>query len=151
MRSLSSAAVVAAVALAVPVLMRLVRARLPEAVVEIALGIAIGPQVLGWVTADEAVQVLALVGVAFLLLLAGLEIDLRRLRGRVLAVTVTGYAASFALALRRGPAVGGHLPGGRGAPAASERAVERASFRALTPAGDGRVWESRPQRSPAGN
>ncbi len=102
MRSLSSAAVVAAVALAVPVLLRLVRAHLPEAVVEIAVGIAVGPQVLGWVTADEAVQVLSLVGVAFLLLLAGLEIDLRRLRGRLLAVTVTGYTASFALALGAG-------------------------------------------------
>ncbi len=105
MISLTSAAVVAAVAVAVPIVLRLVRATLPEAVLEIGVGIAIGPQVLGWATADEAVQVLSLVGLAFLLLLAGLEIDLRRLRGRVLVVTVGGYVASFGIALGAGLAL----------------------------------------------
>jgi Kef-type K+ transport system membrane component KefB len=45
------------------------------------------------------VQVLALAGLAFLLLLAGLEIDLRGLRGRVLGPAVLGYAASLVLAV----------------------------------------------------
>ena len=102
MTSLTSAAVVAAAAVAVPIFLRLVRVPLPEAVLEIAVGILVGPQVLGWVTADEAVQVLSLVGLGFLLLLAGLEIDLRRLRGRVLGITVGGYVLSFAIALGAG-------------------------------------------------
>ena len=52
------------------------RFRLPAVVLEIVIGIVIGPAVLGWVEVDEPVEVLSLVGLAFLLLLAGLEIDL---------------------------------------------------------------------------
>ena len=48
----------------------------------------LGPSVLGWVEVDLPVQVLALVGLAFLLLLAGLEIDLRDLRGRLLTIAL---------------------------------------------------------------
>ena len=55
--------------------------RLPSVVLEIVIGILIGPAVLGWVEIDEPVEVLALVGLAFLLFLAGLEIDLGALRG----------------------------------------------------------------------
>ena len=40
---------------------------------------------LGWVEVDEPVEVLSLVGLAFLLFLAGLEIDLAALRGRAAA------------------------------------------------------------------
>jgi len=68
-------------------------------VLEIVLGIVIGPQVLGWVSIDTPIRVLSLLGLAFLLLLAGLEVDYERLRGRVLRLTALGYAASFALAV----------------------------------------------------
>src|SRR5205814_1237102 len=73
--------------------------RLPAIVVEILLGIVVGPQLLGWASNDEPVQVLSLIGLAFLLLLAGLEIDFDRLRGRLLRITALGYAVSFGLAL----------------------------------------------------
>jgi Kef-type K+ transport system membrane component KefB len=73
--------------------------RLPAIVLEIVLGIVIGPHVLAWATADEPVTVLSRLGLAFLLLLAGLEIDFVRLRGRLLRLTSTGFAASFVLAL----------------------------------------------------
>src|SRR5436309_8140234 len=73
--------------------------RLPAIVVEILLGIVVGPQLLGWASNDEPVQVLSLIGLAFLLLLAGLEIDFDRLRGRLLRLTGLGYAVSFGLAL----------------------------------------------------
>jgi Kef-type K+ transport system membrane component KefB len=43
--------------------------------------------------------VLALFGLAFLLMLAGLEIDLRELRGRLLVVTGLGYGAGLVLAV----------------------------------------------------
>jgi Kef-type K+ transport system membrane component KefB len=55
--------------------------RIPSVVLEIAAGIVIGPAVLGLVEVDLPLQVLAMLGLAFLLLLAGLEIDLDRLRG----------------------------------------------------------------------
>src|SRR5207248_1082196 len=43
------------------------------------------------------VTILSLVGLAFLLFLAGLEIDVDRLRGRVLRVTSLGFGVSFAV------------------------------------------------------
>src|SRR5262249_29383063 len=99
MVSFSSVAVIAAVALAAPFAIHLAGLRLPAIVLEILLGVAIGPQGLGWASADEPVTVLATIGLAFLLLLAGLEIDFDRLRGRLLRLTVAGYALSFGIAL----------------------------------------------------
>jgi Kef-type K+ transport system membrane component KefB len=98
--SFSSLAIVAAVAFAVPLLLGVAPAlRLPAVVLEILLGIVIGPFGLRWVKADLPVQVLALIGIAFNLLLAGLEIDLDRLKGRLSKVAVLNFLFSFALAL----------------------------------------------------
>src|SRR3954471_2056504 len=103
--------VVSAVAFAVPLVLGLFpRLRLPAPVVELVAGIVIGPAVLGWVSPDDLpVQVLALIGLAFLLFLAGLEIDLRALRGRLLRLAGGGFVASLALAVLAG--VGLHAAG----------------------------------------
>src|ERR687891_2727020 len=71
------------------------RVRLPSVVFEILAGIVIGPSILGWVEVDQTIEVLSLVGLAFLLFLAGLEIDFGRLRGRLLKLALVGYAVSF--------------------------------------------------------
>ena len=97
--SFDSVAIVASVGVVAPLAVSLSGVRLPAIVVEILLGIAVGPQALGWASVDEPVTVLSRIGLAFLLLLAGLEIDFSRLRGRVLRVTASAYAVSFALAL----------------------------------------------------
>ena len=97
--SFTSIAVIAGVALVAPLAINLLGLRLPAIVVEILLGIVVGPQVLGWASNDEPVQVLSLIGLAFLLLLAGLEIDFERLRGRLLRITGLGYLVSFGLAV----------------------------------------------------
>jgi Kef-type K+ transport system membrane component KefB len=73
--------------------------RLPGEVVEIVLGIALGPAALGWVKVDEPVKVLALIGLAFTLFLAGLELDLSRLRGALLRVAASAMAVSVLLAI----------------------------------------------------
>src|SRR5690348_16400517 len=52
----------------------------PGAVLEVIAGIIVGPSVLGWVHVDAAVQVLSDLGLGMLLILAGLEIDVQRLR-----------------------------------------------------------------------
>ncbi len=75
------------------------RVRLPGEVVEIAFGIILGPAVLGWVEVDEPVKILALVGLAFTLFLAGLELDLGRLRGSLLRVAGAAMAVSAGLAV----------------------------------------------------
>ncbi|MEP7090438.1 MAG: cation:proton antiporter [Nocardioidaceae bacterium] len=102
MFTLSSAAVVAAVALIVPLSLKLAHVLVPSIVAEILLGIFIGPQVLGWAQLDEPVRVLSMIGLAFLLLLAGLEIEFNRLRGRVLWLTSFAFATSFTLAVALG-------------------------------------------------
>ena len=43
-------------------------------------------------------RIVAVVGLAFLLFLAGLELDLRRLRGPVLRLGLSGFAVSLGLA-----------------------------------------------------
>jgi Kef-type K+ transport system membrane component KefB len=75
------------------------RVRLPAIVLEIVLGIAIGPSGLGWVTPDLPVSILSLIGLSFLLFLAGLEIDVRRLRGRTLRLAASGFALSFVIGI----------------------------------------------------
>jgi Kef-type K+ transport system membrane component KefB len=96
-----------AVVLAVAFLSRLVlglapRVRAPGVVVEIILGIAIGPSVLGWVEVDQPVEILAVVGMAFLLFSSGLEIELQNLRGRLLGLAALGLGASVVLGLSAG-------------------------------------------------
>src|SRR5947209_5586155 len=108
--SFGGLAIVAAAALAAPLALGLFpRIRLPAIVLEIVLGIVIGPQVLSWVSIDTPIQVMSLLGLAFLLLLAGLEVEYERFRGRLLRLTALGYALSFGLALLIG--LGLHVGG----------------------------------------
>jgi Kef-type K+ transport system membrane component KefB len=98
--SLTGVLIVAAVAFAVPLLLGLAPAlRLPSVVLEIVAGIVIGPAVLGIVEVDEPLRFLALIGLAFLLFLAGLEIDLERLlRGGALRSSATGFVLTLVIA-----------------------------------------------------
>src|SRR3954452_1917715 len=92
--------IVVAVGFAAPLALGLApRVRVPSVVLEIVAGIVVGPAVLGWVEVDAPVEVLALVGLVFLLFLAGLEIDFKKLRGRVLRLATLGFAVSFAIAI----------------------------------------------------
>ncbi|CAA9439307.1 MAG: hypothetical protein AVDCRST_MAG37-1197 [uncultured Rubrobacteraceae bacterium] len=98
--SLTGVLVVAAIAFLVPLVLGLVPSlRLPSVVLEIVAGIVIGPAALGFVEVDLPLQVLALLGLAFLLFLAGLEIDLDRLRGARLRSAAAGFLISLAVAL----------------------------------------------------
>jgi Kef-type K+ transport system membrane component KefB len=101
--SLTGVLVVAAIAFTVPLGLGLVPSlRIPSVVLEIVAGIVIGPAVLGLVEVDLPLQVMALLGLAFLLLLAGLEIDLDRLRGARLRSAAAGFVISLAVALAIG-------------------------------------------------
>jgi Kef-type K+ transport system membrane component KefB len=98
--SFTSLAVVAATGFVAPLAIGLVpRLRLPNVVLEIVLGIIIGPSVLGWAHADEPVQIMSLIGLSFLLLIAGLEVDYERFPGRLLEVTGIGFVLSVAIGL----------------------------------------------------
>ncbi|GCE23051.1 cation:proton antiporter domain-containing protein [Dictyobacter kobayashii] len=73
--------------------------RLPSVVLEILGGIIIGPAVLGWVKIDLPISILSLIGLAFLLFLAGLEVELERLKGRLLLYVALAFLVSLGLAL----------------------------------------------------
>jgi Kef-type K+ transport system membrane component KefB len=99
--------VVTLIAVAAPLVARAIPAiKVPAVVLEIVAGIVVGPSVLGWVEVDQPVAVLALVGVAFLLFLAGLEIDLLILRGQLLRLTLLGFGLTLALGVGAGVAFG---------------------------------------------
>jgi len=95
--------IVSAVAFTAPFLLGLAPAiRLPSVLLEIVAGIVLGPSVLGVVEVDETVEVIAVIGLAFVLFLAGLEIDFDQLRGRVLRLALGGFVLSVAIAVAVG-------------------------------------------------
>ncbi len=100
MPSFGGLLIVVLVAFAAPFVLGLFpRVRMPAVVLEIVAGIVVGPSLLGWVTVDATIQVVSTLGLAFLLFLAGLEIDFARLRGGVLRLSAAGFVVSFVLAV----------------------------------------------------
>ena len=71
MPSYASATVLAVLAFLVPLALRAIHLRLPEAAAEIVLGVVVGPQLLRRAQVDEPVRVLSTIGLGLLLLLAG--------------------------------------------------------------------------------
>jgi Kef-type K+ transport system membrane component KefB len=109
MPSFDGLLIVMALGFAIPLALGLFpRVRVPSIVLEIVAGIVVGPAVLGIVEVDESIEVVALIGLAFLLFLSGLEIEFDRLRGRPLRLTAAGFVVSFAIAV----AVSGLLKAG---------------------------------------
>src|SRR3712207_4022472 len=78
------------------------RLSVPAIVLEIAAGAVLGPHALGWVEPDPPVSILSLLGLAFLLFLAGLEIEVDRLRGRLLVTALAGFGLTLVLAVAAG-------------------------------------------------
>jgi Kef-type K+ transport system membrane component KefB len=81
---------IAIVAVLSPILAELTgRLAIPDVVFEIALGILIGPAVLGIAHPDSVIVALEEMGLSYLMFLAGLELDLSRIRGRSLKLAGT--------------------------------------------------------------
>jgi Kef-type K+ transport system membrane component KefB len=91
---------VLAVAAAVPLILAAVpRVPVPGPVLEIVAGIVLGPAVLNLVKPDQAVRLVSTIGLAFLLFMAGLEIDVRHFRGPRARLAGLGIGLSAVLAL----------------------------------------------------
>src|SRR5215210_3059809 len=100
MPSFTNLLIVMAVAFSAPLVLGLFpRLQLPSVVLEIVAGIVVGPSVLGFAEVDQTVQVVALLGLGFVLFLAGLEIEFDKLRGPVLRLTGLAFVLSFGIAL----------------------------------------------------
>lgn len=87
-----------------------VRLRQPLIVAFIGVGIAVGPVGLGWVSADSTIELLARLGIAILLFLVGLRLDLHMIKttgsvavatglGQVFFTSVIGYLIAIALGM----------------------------------------------------
>src|SRR5262245_7079660 len=89
---------VAVVAVAAPILADLTRGRVPGVVMEIMLGIAVGPELLGWAQLTPAVSTLGNMGLTFLFFMAGYELDVAAIRGKPLKVATIGWFIGLAIA-----------------------------------------------------
>ena len=101
--SFNSVLIIAGLSVLVPVVLGLLpRLPVPGAVLEVIAGIVVGPSVLNWVRIDAPVEVLSTLGLGMLLFLAGLELDVERLRGPLARLAFAAFAASAGLALACG-------------------------------------------------
>lgn len=98
--TLSSLVVILAVAAAAPIVSDLISGKLPfpSVVLELGAGIMVGP-ILGWAHEDDVIGFLADFGLAALMFLAGLEIDIDRVKGPPARRALTGWLLSLALGL----------------------------------------------------
>lgn len=91
--------VITAAALA-PILVDMVtRVKLPVVVIEIALGIIIGPQVLAWADTSAVIEAFSLLGLAFLFFLAGFEIDFDQIKGKPIKLASSSWLLGLIVAL----------------------------------------------------
>jgi Kef-type K+ transport system membrane component KefB len=65
----------------------------------ILIGIAVGGSGLGWIRVDDGVELLAALGLACLLFVAGLEVRIDMLRGPALATGLWAFGLSAAIAV----------------------------------------------------
>src|SRR5574340_435669 len=73
---------------------------IPSVIGELLAGLLIGPSLLGWVSPDTTMKLLAEIGIILLLFEVGMDTDLSRLArsgGKPVAVAVIGFALPFAL------------------------------------------------------
>ena len=84
--------------------------RQPLIVAFIAVGILVGPSILGWVSADDQIDLLAKFGITLLLFVVGLKLDLQIIRtmgpvalatglGQVVFTSVIGYPIGWAFGM----------------------------------------------------
>jgi Kef-type K+ transport system membrane component KefB len=99
--SLHPVLIVMAVAVAASLLaeIRLGAFRVPAVVWQMLFGIVLGPQLLAVVRADKLLGWLGGLGLAALFFMAGMELDLPRIKGHPLSLAVRGWAMSLVLGL----------------------------------------------------
>jgi Kef-type K+ transport system membrane component KefB len=71
---------------------------MPVVVIEIVLGIVVGPEVLGLAEPDDFLEFFSSLGLGMLFFFAGYEIDFERIRGSPLKLAALGWVLSLGLA-----------------------------------------------------
>ncbi len=99
-RTLATLTVIMVVAVLAPFLAELLkRFRVSAVVIEILAGIVVGPQLLGLAQLDPTIRSIASLGLAFLMFLAGYEVDFARIKGTPLKLATKGWLLSLVLGL----------------------------------------------------
>ena len=102
-KTLAALTAISVVAVSAPIAAdALRRFRIPGVVLEILAGIIIGPQVLELAELTPVIDSFSSLGLAFLMFLAGYEIDFDRIRGKPLNLAVAGWGMSLVLGLGLG-------------------------------------------------
>lgn len=91
--------VILAVAVVAPFLAEIpIGARVPVVVLEVLLGIVVGPHLLNLIQSGELLVLMQYIGTAAVLFMAGMEIDFEEIRGRPLSLALLGWVVSIGLA-----------------------------------------------------
>ena len=96
---LRSLVVLIAVSALVPIVVGLLRLKIAEVVFLLALGVIVGPHVLGLVSITQTIGLFNELGLGLLFFLAGYELDPDAMRGTSGRLAVSGWFASFGVAL----------------------------------------------------
>ncbi|MCF8539343.1 MAG: cation:proton antiporter [Candidatus Nanopelagicales bacterium] len=98
-RELASLAAILIIAAFVPLIVGLFRLKVAEVVLLLGAGIIAGPEVLGFIEVDGAIDLLSELGLGMLFFLAGLELEQRAIRGRSGKLAASGWFLSLATAV----------------------------------------------------
>jgi Kef-type K+ transport system membrane component KefB len=97
---LTTLVLIAAAAVLAPIISEQTRGlRVPSVVIELGLGILLGPYVFKLAHPNDVVSALSDMGLTFLMFLAGFELDLNRVKGQPLRLASLGWLISLGLAL----------------------------------------------------
>jgi len=97
-QTLIDLAIVSLLAALAPIVSGLLARRVPQVVIFIVGGILIGPQVLGWAD-PEGLQLVSNLGLGFLFLLAGYELELRLFRERAGRLAIKSWLVTVVVAI----------------------------------------------------
>jgi Kef-type K+ transport system membrane component KefB len=90
--------VIAIIAASVPLIVGLLRLKVAEVVLLLALGVVFGPQLLGWITINDTLNTFNELGLGMLFFLAGFELEAHAVQGRSGKLALSGWISSLALA-----------------------------------------------------
>jgi len=92
--------VIFVVAVAAPLLAQTrLGSRVPVVVIEVLLGVLIGPHVLQLIENDSSLATMRSVGMVAVMFMAGMEIDFNRIKGKPLSLATRGWLSSVVLAV----------------------------------------------------
>lgn len=100
MYEFTSLFVITVIAVFAPIIAHVIpRKLIPETVILVVAGMVFGPHMLGFISLTDSIKLLTELGLAFLFLLAGYEIEVEEMRGKRGRSAFIGWIATFLISL----------------------------------------------------